>query len=84
MPWAAQTTFLDGDNVRHGLNGDLGFSEEDRKENIRRVAEVAKLGFENGNLVVCTFISPFQADRDFARSLLAGRELLRSFRQVRH
>ena len=66
----AQTAFLDGDNVRHGLNGDLGFSEEDRKENIRRVAEVAKLNFDNGNLVVCTFISPFQADRDFARSLL--------------
>jgi len=65
-----QTTYLDGDNVRHGLNGDLGFSPEARKENIRRVSEVAKLAFENGNLVMCTFISPYQVDRDFARSLL--------------
>lgn len=65
-----RTMFLDGDNVRHGLNGDLNFSEEDRQENIRRVAEVARLGFEHGNIVLCSFISPFQADRDFARSLL--------------
>lgn len=69
-----ETFYLDGDNVRHGLNGDLGFSPEDRKENIRRVAEVAKLAFEHGHLVLCTFISPFAADRQFARSLLpAGR-----------
>ena len=65
-----QTTYLDGDNVRHGLNGDLGFSPVDRKENIRRVAEVARLAFDHGTLTICTFISPFQADRDFARSLL--------------
>lgn len=65
-----QTTYLDGDNVRHGLNGDLGFSPADRKENIRRVAEVARLAFEHGTLTICTFISPFAADRDFARSLL--------------
>ena len=65
-----QTFYLDGDNVRHGLNGDLGFSPEDRKENIRRVAEVAKLAYEHGALVLCTFISPYRADRDFARSLL--------------
>ncbi len=65
-----ETFYLDGDNVRHGLNGDLGFSPEDRKENIRRVAEVAKLAFEHGHLVLCTFISPFAADRQFARSLL--------------
>ena len=64
------TFYLDGDNVRHGLNGDLGFSDMDRKENIRRVAEVARLAFEHGNLVLCTFISPFEADRAFARSLL--------------
>ena len=64
------TFYLDGDNVRHGLNGDLGFSDTDRKENIRRVAEVARLAFEHGNLVLCTFISPFAADRAFARSLL--------------
>jgi bifunctional enzyme CysN/CysC len=64
------TFYLDGDNVRHGLNGDLGFSDADRKENIRRVAEVAKLAFEHGNVAICTFISPFHADREFARSLL--------------
>lgn len=67
------TFYLDGDNVRHGLNGDLGFSEKDRKENIRRVAEVARLAFDHGNLTICTFISPFAADRDFARSLLPDR-----------
>jgi bifunctional enzyme CysN/CysC len=65
-----RTFYLDGDNVRHGLNGDLGFSDAARKENIRRVAEVAKLSFEHGNLTICTFISPFAADRDFARTLL--------------
>ena len=64
------TFYLDGDNLRHGLNGDLGFSPEDRKENIRRVGEVAKLAFEHGNLAVCTFISPYAADRQMARSLL--------------
>lgn len=70
------TFYLDGDNVRHGLNGDLGFSAQDRKENIRRVAEVARLAFDHGNLTICTFISPFAADRDFARSILpAGRFL---------
>jgi bifunctional enzyme CysN/CysC len=66
----AQTFRLDGDNVRHGLNGDLGFSPADRQENIRRVAEVAKLAFEHGAVVLCTFISPFRRDRDFARSLI--------------
>jgi bifunctional enzyme CysN/CysC len=65
-----KTMFLDGDNLRHGLNGDLGFSDADRQENIRRVSEVARLGFEHGSLVLCSFISPFQQDRDFARSLL--------------
>ncbi len=65
-----RSMFLDGDNLRHGLNGDLGFSSADREENIRRVAEVARLGFEHGNITLCCFISPFQADRDFARSLL--------------
>ena len=69
-----ETFYLDGDNVRHGLNGDLGFSPADRKENIRRVSETAKLAFEHGHLVLCTFISPFREDRRFARSLLpAGR-----------
>ena len=61
---------LDGDNVRHGLCGDLGFSHEDRTENIRRVGEVAALLHELGHVVLCAFISPYRADRDFARSLV--------------
>jgi len=65
-----QTMMLDGDNVRHGLSGDLGFSGRDRKENIRRVGEVARLFFEQGNLTLCTFVSPYQEDRDRVRSLL--------------
>ena len=65
-----QVHMLDGDNVRHGLCGDLGFNDQDRTENIRRVGEAAKLFQEQGNIVVCTFISPFQADRDFVRSIL--------------
>lgn len=65
-----RTMFLDGDNLRHGLNGDLGFSDADRNENIRRAAEVARLGYSHGSMVLCTFISPFQKDRDFARSLV--------------
>jgi bifunctional enzyme CysN/CysC len=64
------TFFLDGDNLRHGLNGDLGFSDADRNENIRRAAEVARLGFGHGHIVLCSFISPFQSERDFARSIL--------------
>ena len=65
-----RTFSLDGDNVRHGLNGDLGFSAEARAENIRRVAEVAKLAFEHGSIVLCTFISPYIVDRDAARALV--------------
>jgi len=65
-----QTMLLDGDQVRHGLNGDLGFSESDRRENIRRVAEVAGLFFRQGSIVVCTFVSPYADDRDFARGLV--------------
>ena len=64
------TMMLDGDNVRHGLSGDLGFSAADREENIRRVGEVSRLFFEQGNLTLCTFISPYQEDRDRVRSLL--------------
>jgi adenylylsulfate kinase len=63
---------LDGDNVRHGLNKNLGFSPEDRTENIRRVAEVAKLFTECGVLVLTSFISPYRADRDAARALFAA------------
>ena len=65
------TYLLDGDNVRHGLNRDLGFTEPDRVENIRRVAEVARLMVDAGLIVVVSFISPFRSERDFARSLFA-------------
>ncbi len=61
---------LDGDNVRHGLNRDLGFTEEDRVENIRRVAEVAKLMSDAGLVVLTAFISPFKAERQLARELI--------------
>ena len=61
---------LDGDNIRHGLNKNLGFSPEDREENIRRISEVAKLFQEVGIIVATAFISPYQKDRDLARSLV--------------
>ncbi len=64
-----QTILLDGDQVRHGLNGDLGFSPGDRKENIRRVGHLARLFFEHGNIVLCTFVSPYSDDREFVKSL---------------
>ena len=60
---------LDGDNVRHGLNKNLGFSAEDRSENIRRIGEVAKLFADAGMIAVTSFISPYRADRDLARQL---------------
>ena len=60
---------LDGDNVRHGLNKNLGFSEEDRAENIRRIGEVAKLFAEAGIVTITSFISPYRADRDLVRKL---------------
>lgn len=63
------TMLLDGDSIRRGLCKDLGFSERDRSENIRRVGEVAKLCFESGHIVICAFISPFEKDRLFVRSL---------------
>ena len=65
-----QVMMLDGDNVRQGLCGDLGFSDQDRSENIRRVGETARLFYEQGNIVICTFISPFHGDRKFVRSIL--------------
>ena len=64
-----QAYILDGDNVRHGLNGNLGFSPEDRKENIRRIGEVAKLFVDAGFIVITSFISPYREDRQRARSL---------------
>ena len=73
------TYLLDGDNVRHGLNKDLGFTEEDRVENIRRVAEVAKLMVDAGLIVLVSFISPFRAERRMARELLGEREFVEVF-----
>ena len=67
-----RTYVLDGDNVRHGLNSNLGFSPEDRKENIRRIGEVAKLMADAGIVVFTAFISPYREDRDTVRTLFAG------------
>ena len=65
-----KTFLLDGDLIRNGLNKDLGFSKEDRKENIRRIGEVCKLLNEAGLIVITAFISPFRSDREFVRSLI--------------
>ncbi|ACB93729.1 sulfate adenylyltransferase subunit CysN [Beijerinckia indica] len=73
------TILLDGDNIRHGLNKDLGFSDVDRVENIRRIGEVAKLMTEAGLIAICSFISPFRAERDLARSLLDEGEFIEIF-----
>ncbi|WP_159587430.1 sulfate adenylyltransferase subunit CysN [Chelativorans xinjiangense] len=73
------TYILDGDNVRHGLNRDLGFTEEDRVENIRRVAEVARLMAEAGLIVLVSFISPFRAERRMARDLMTEGEFIEVF-----
>lgn len=73
------TILLDGDNVRHGLNRDLGFSEADRIENIRRVGEVAKLMTDAGLIVITAFISPFTAERDMARNILPAGEFIEVF-----
>ena len=73
------TYLLDGDNVRHGLNKNLGMSDEDRAENIRRVSEVAKLMVDAGLIVVTAFISPFRADRDAARELFDDGEFVAVF-----
>ena len=73
------TFLLDGDNVRHGLNKDLGFTEADRIENIRRVGEVSKLMADAGLIVITAFISPFQADREMVRSMLPKGEFIEVF-----
>lgn len=73
------TYLLDGDNVRHGLNRDLGFTESDRAENVRRVAEVARLMVDAGLIVIVAFISPRRSERQFARSLFEPREFLEVF-----
>ena len=74
-----KTYLLDGDNVRHGLNKDLGFSELDRVENIRRVGEVSKLFVDSGLIALTAFISPFKSDRQIARSLVKYDEFIEVF-----
>ena len=73
------TYVLDGDNVRHGLNQDLGFTDEDRIENIRRIGEASKLFLDAGLIVLSAFISPFQADRSMVRSLVKEGDFLEVF-----
>ena len=73
------TMLLDGDNIRHGLNRDLGFTEAGRVENIRRVGEVAKLMVESGLIVLCSFISPYRAERDMVRDLVEPDEFIEVF-----
>jgi len=73
------TYLLDGDNVRHGLCKDLGFSDEDRVENIRRVGELSKLMVDAGLVVLTAFISPFQAERDMVRNLVGDGEFIEVF-----
>ena len=73
------TYVLDGDNVRHGLCKDLGFSDADREENIRRIGEVAKLFLDSGVIVLTAFVSPFRADRDKARSLVEDGDFIEVF-----
>lgn len=71
-----RTYVLDGDNVRHGLCGDLGFSAEDRKENIRRIGNVAKLFLDAGTIILTAFISPFREDRDIVRNMVLHDDFL--------
>jgi adenylylsulfate kinase len=71
-----QAFVLDGDNVRHGLNNDLGFDEVSRKENIRRIGEVSKLFVEGGQIVLTAFISPYRGDRQVVRKLVEEGEFL--------
>ncbi len=75
----AHTMLLDGDNIRHGLNRDLGFTDADRVENIRRIGEVAKLMTDAGLIVLCSFISPFRAERRMVRELLGDGEFVEIF-----
>ncbi|QFU23421.1 adenylyl-sulfate kinase [Shewanella eurypsychrophilus] len=74
-----KTYLLDGDNVRHGLNGDLGFSDQDRVENIRRIGEVSKLFADAGLLVSTAFISPFTVDRELVRGQLQAGQFIEVF-----
>lgn len=74
-----KTYLLDGDNIRQGLNADLGFDEASRMENIRRVAEVAKLFVDSGTIVIAAFISPFEKDRQMVRNLVQKDEFIEIF-----
>ena len=74
-----QTYVLDGDNVRMGLNKDLGFSHKDRTENIRRITEVAKLFADSGGIVLTAFISPYREDRDSAREIIGNEDFIEVF-----
>ena len=76
MSWGRIAYVLDGDNIRHGLNKSLGFSPEDRSENIRRIGEVAKLFTDAGLIVLTSFISPYRADRDAVRELMETGDLV--------
>ena len=74
-----KTYALDGDNIRHGLSSDLTFTEADRVENIRRIGEVAKLFLDSGIIVLCSFISPFEKDREFVRKLVGNDNFIEVF-----
>ena len=74
-----KTYLLDGDNLRTGLNSDLGFSQEDREENIRRVSHLSQILLDAGIIVITAFISPFQKDREYARSLVNDYEFIEVF-----
>lgn len=74
-----QAFVLDGDNIRHGLNNDLGFDEVSRKENIRRIGEVSKLFVESGQIVLTAFISPYREDRQVVRNLVQDGEFIEVF-----
>jgi adenylyl-sulfate kinase len=73
------SVILDGDNTRLGINHDLGFTNADRTENNRRVAEIAKLFLESGNIVICSFISPFQNDRDLSKLIIGDNNYFEVF-----
>jgi adenylyl-sulfate kinase len=73
------SVILDGDNTRLGINHDLGFTDSDRTENNRRVAEIAKLFMESGNIAICSFISPFQKDRDLSKQIIGEKNYFEVF-----
>lgn len=75
----AQAFTLDGDNIRHGLNSDLSFTQQDRTENIRRISEVSRLFLDSGHIVLCAFISPFRADRHAAKQLIGEQAFIEVF-----